>query len=150
MATDRPVAGSSSDTAGTQFHSNRNHLFDIYVSNHLYLFGIYERNMKGTHLGEFEELILLMVGILKGEAYGISVMQEIEKQTGRTVTVSTIHTALYRLEEKGYVRSFVGGASKSRGGRSKRLYEITAEGREALELAKAQRDGLWNLLIQGQ
>ncbi len=99
--------------------------------------------MKGTHLGEFEELILLMVGILSGTAYGISVMQEIEQQTGRKVTVSTIHTALYRLEEKGFVVSAVGGASKTRGGRSKRIYTITADGQLALEQARATRERLW-------
>lgn len=102
--------------------------------------------MKGTHLGEFEEMILLIVGILNGDAYGISILKEIEEQTDRSVTVSTIHTALYRLEEKGFVKSLVGGASKERGGRSKRLYKITAEGRESLETAKAIRDKLWNLM----
>ncbi len=99
--------------------------------------------MKGTHLGEFEELILLIVGILDGEAYGISVMQEIESEINRKVTVSTIHTALYRLEEKGFVASSVGGASKERGGRSKRLYKITGEGQEALQTARSLRDRLW-------
>lgn len=102
--------------------------------------------MKGTQLGEFEELVLLVVGILNGEAYGISILKDIEEHTGRTVTVSTIHTALYRLEEKGFVESFVGGASKSRGGRSKRLYKVSAEGQVALENAKAVRDRLWNLM----
>ena len=102
--------------------------------------------MKGTQLGEFEELILLVVGILNGEAYGISILKEIEEHTGRTVTVSTIHTALYRLEEKGFVESFVGGASKSRGGRSKRLYKITADGKVALEKARQVRDKLWKLM----
>ncbi|MBT33272.1 MAG: PadR family transcriptional regulator [Thalassobius sp.] len=102
--------------------------------------------MKGTHLGEFEEMILLMVGILNGDAYGISILKEIEEQTGRTVTVSTIHTALYRLEEKGFVESYVGGASNARGGRSKRLYKITSDGRAALEHARNLRDKLWKLM----
>ena len=102
--------------------------------------------MKGTHLGEFEELVLLIVGILDGEAYGISILWEIEDKTGRKVTVSTIHTALYRLEQKGFVTSSVGGASKSRGGRSKRLYEITPEGKEALASSRSMRENLWNLM----
>ena len=102
--------------------------------------------MKGTHLGEFEELVLLIVGILNGSAYGISILSEIQDKTGRKVTVSTIHTALYRLEEKEYVSSSVGGASKSRGGRSKRLYEITAAGREALENSRDVRENLWSLM----
>jgi PadR family transcriptional regulator PadR len=102
--------------------------------------------MKGTHLGEFEELVLLIVGILNGDAYGISILAEIEEKTGRKVTVSTIHTALYRLEEKEYVTSQVGGASKARGGRSKRLYEITSAGRQALALSRDVRENLWNLM----
>ena len=102
--------------------------------------------MKGTQLGEFEELVLLVVGILNGEAYGISILKDIEEHTGRKVTVSTIHTALYRLEEKGFVESFIGGASKARGGRSKRLYKVTAEGKAALATARQIRDRLWDLM----
>ncbi len=102
--------------------------------------------MKGTHLGEFEEMVLLMVGIQLGEAYGISILKEIEVHTGRHVTVSTVHTALYRLEEKGFVSSYVGGSSKARGGRSKRMYKMTNAGREALENARGIREKLWNLM----
>lgn len=102
--------------------------------------------MKGTHLGEFEEMVLLMVGIQLGEAYGISILKEIETHTGRQVTVSTVHTALYRLEEKGFVTSYVGGSSKARGGRSKRMYKMTNEGQEALESARDIRDRLWKLM----
>ncbi len=102
--------------------------------------------MKGTHLGEFEELVLLMVGVLNGEAYGISILKDIESHTGRTVTVSTVHTALYRLEQKGFVESFVGGASKERGGRSKRLYKITGEGKTAIVNSREVRDKLWGMM----
>ncbi len=83
---------------------------------------------------------------MNGKAYGISILKEIEEHTGRSVTVSTIHTALYRLEDKGFVASFVGGSSKSRGGRSKRLYKITAEGKSALEYAKEIRAKLWSMI----
>ena len=102
--------------------------------------------MKGTHLGEFEELVLLVVGILKGEAYGIIVMDEIKQHTGRKTSISTIHTTLARLEKKGFIASRVGGASPTRGGRSKRIYQITAEGQQALEHVKVQREKLWSLL----
>ena len=102
--------------------------------------------MKGTHLGEFEELVLLIVGILKGEAYGISVLDEIEQHTGRKASVSTIHTTLNRLEKKGFIESYVGGASSTRGGRSKRLYRINSEGQYALERVRMQREKLWSLM----
>lgn len=102
--------------------------------------------MKGTHLGEFEELVLLTVGILNGEAYGISVMDEIASHTGRKVSVSTIHTTLNRLEQKGFIESYTGGASPTRGGRRKRLYKITLAGQRALEHVRNQRNNLWNLM----
>ena len=101
--------------------------------------------MKGTNLGEFEELVLLVVGIMNGNAYGINVMDEIYKNTNRTVTVSTIHSAMNRLETKGFVESYEGGASKMRGGRRKRLYRITSIGVRVLEDAKQQREKLWDL-----
>ena len=102
--------------------------------------------MKGTHLGEFEEVVLLVVGILMDNAYGVAVVAEIEKQTGRSVSLSPVHSALYRLEEKGYVESELGGATKTRGGRRKRIYQLTAAGRAALDEAKAIRNRLWNML----
>ncbi len=102
--------------------------------------------MKGTHLGEFEELVLLTVGILSGEAYGITVMDEIEKHTERRVSISTIHSTLNRLDKKGFIESYVGGASPTRGGRSKRLYRINTAGQHALEKARMQREKLWSLM----
>ena len=102
--------------------------------------------MKGTHLGEFEELVLLTVSILNGNAYGINVMDEIETHTERKVSVSTIHATLNRLEKKGFIESYVGGASATRGGRSKRLYRILTEGQAALEKARIQREKLWSLI----
>jgi PadR family transcriptional regulator, regulatory protein PadR len=102
--------------------------------------------MKGTYLGEFEELVLLTVAILNGDAYGISVMDEIERNIDRKVTVSTVHTALYRLEEKGFVESYFGGATAERGGRKKRLYKVTRTGQQTLAEVKEQREKLWGML----
>ena len=102
--------------------------------------------MKGTHLGEFEELVLLVTGILIDNAYGVSVAEEIERQTGRSVSLSPVHSALYRLEEKGFVSSELGGATRSRGGRRKRIYKITAAGRAALDEVRVMRNRLWDLL----
>lgn len=102
--------------------------------------------MKGTHLGEFEELVLLTVGVLDGNAYGVSVMDEIETHTGRRASVSTIHSTLNRLEKKGFIESYTGGASPTRGGRSKRLYRINLAGQRALERVRMQREKLWRLM----
>ena len=104
--------------------------------------------MKGTYLGEFEELVLLITGILYDNAYGVSVASAIENQTGRPVSLSAVHTALYRLEEKGYVKSALGGATKERGGRRKRIYLITAAGKSALNEVRLMRNRLWEMIPQ--
>lgn len=102
--------------------------------------------MKGTHLGEFEELVLLIVGILADGAYAVSIVAEIEKQTGRSVSLSPVHSALYRLEEKGFAKSELKGATNSRGGRRKRMYELTAAGKAALDQVRLMRNNLWNMI----
>ena len=102
--------------------------------------------MKGTNLGEFQELVLLTVGILYDDAYGVSIKDEIARQTGRRVTLSTVHAALNRLEDKGFLSSRRGEETAARGGRPKRLFQITAYGQQALETTKAQRNRLWDLI----
>ena len=61
--------------------------------------------MKGTNLGEFEELVLLVVVALPQEAYSVAIADEIRVKAGRKVAHSVVHTALYRLEEKGFLKS---------------------------------------------
>lgn len=77
--------------------------------------------MKGTSIGEFEELVLLVVGKLFDDAYGLAIMDELENKTGRSVMISSVHKALVRLEEKGFLKSRMGGATETRGGRNKRF-----------------------------
>ena len=100
--------------------------------------------MKGTNLGEFEELVMLTVGAVYPEAYGVSIKDEIRLQTGRKVTLSTIHAALNRLQEKGYLESQLGDATGERGGKRKRLFTITSNGVRALKNARSWREKLWN------
>lgn len=102
--------------------------------------------MRRTYLGEFEEMVLLMVAILDGEGYGVTVSQALEEHTGRIVTFGTVHNTLIRLEEKGFVRSELGGATAERGGRRKRLFRITALGSQALQEVQQLRQNLWQLL----
>ena len=102
--------------------------------------------MKGTHLGEFEELVLLAVCILYDDAYGLSIMDEIEKRTGRTVTISSVHKALMRLEQKGFLHSHMGGATEARGGRKKRLFTVTGSGKRAMQEAREMRNEMWNAI----
>lgn len=99
--------------------------------------------MKGTYLGEFEEIVLLAAGILHGKAYGVSIRQEIENQTGRNVNIGAVHTALHRLEAKGYLTSKFGEAEEVRGGKRKRLFTLTSSGIQALREAQDIRKQMW-------
>ena len=96
-----------------------------------------------VYLGELEELILLMVALIGADAYGVSITEALEEQAGRVITISAAHAALHRLEEKGFVKSKMGGASMERGGRRKRLFQITAYGRQTLQELRDVRNTIW-------
>jgi PadR family transcriptional regulator, regulatory protein PadR len=104
--------------------------------------------MKRTSLGEFEEVVLLITAGLEDDAYGVTITQEIERQTSRKVGFNTVHTTLQRLEDKGLITSKMGGATAERGGRRKRYFRITAYGSRAIIEAKQLREKLWKGLPQ--
>jgi PadR family transcriptional regulator PadR len=104
--------------------------------------------MAKEYLGEFEELILMMVGALQEDAYGAAISDEIESRLKRDVNLSAVHVTLYRLEDKGYIRSSLGGATKERGGRRKRIYTITSAGVAVLRAMKEARIDLWKMIPQ--
>ena len=99
--------------------------------------------MKGTHLGELEELVLLTVGSLFDEAYGVAVMDEVKEKAGRDMNISAIHAVLRRLEEKGLLKSRMGGSTNERGGRRKRYFTLTREGKHALDQSISLRASLY-------
>lgn len=99
--------------------------------------------MKGTYLGEFEEIVLLAVGILHPEAYGYAISKEIESQTGRAVSLSAVHSALHRLEKKEFLTSRLAEATTSRGGKRRRLFEMTTAGKATLQEAHQVRQRMW-------
>ena len=102
--------------------------------------------MKGTYLGEFEEIVLLAIGILDDDAYGVSIRNEIEKQSGRDVNIGAVHTAVHRLEAKGFLKSKFGEATRSRGGKRKRLFILTTAGLKALNGSRELRSQMWSNL----
>ena len=104
--------------------------------------------MGKLYLGEFEELILTMVMYLKDEAYGNTIVKAIKEHQDRDVNLSAVHVTLYRLEEKGYVKSVMGGATKERGGRRKRYFHMTNVGVSTLQEIKSTRTKMWNLIPQ--
>jgi len=104
--------------------------------------------MTKEYLGEFEELVLTMVGILQEEAYGNAIVNEIKERLGRDSNLSAVHVTLYRLEDKGLVKSLMGGATNTRGGRRKRIFTITNAGLAMLRAMKESRIDLWKLIPQ--
>ena len=86
-------------------------------------------------LGALEQLVLLAILRAGKNAYGVTIADEIEEHAGRTVTLATIYKTLTRLEEKEFVRSRAGEPTAVRGGKAKRYYALTAEGRQELQSA---------------
>lgn len=100
--------------------------------------------MKG-YIGEFEELVLLTVASLGDDAYGVAIKEEIEKRTDRSISIGALHSTITRLEEKNYLKSWLGEPTQERGGRRKRYFEVTQQGKVALHEIKQLRDDLWKL-----
>lgn len=102
--------------------------------------------MSQKSIGEFEEIVLLIVAILNGEAYSVGIIEEIEERLSRKASLGAVQTVLKRLEEKGFLKSAFGVATKARGGKRKRLYEITSSGQELLAQTRNQRNSLWEAI----
>lgn len=102
--------------------------------------------MKKFQLGEFEEVVLLTVGILHGNAYGVTIKDEIEARLDREVTIGSLQITLRRLESKGFLKSCFGESNEARRGRPKLYFELTAYGKKAIEYVKTSRNELWKAL----
>jgi PadR family transcriptional regulator PadR len=95
------------------------------------------------HLGEFEQIVLLAILRLGKGAYGVPVRQEIEKRTGRALTVGALYRTLDRLEGKGYVASWFSDPVPERGGRSKRYFRVEPLGTRALRQSREALAAMW-------
>lgn len=100
--------------------------------------------MRRSDLGEFEEVVLLAVAVLTPQAYSVAIAEELEQQTGRSITTGAVHAALQRLEQKGLVSSLMGDATPERGGRRKRIFTVTLAGSRVLREARDVRNNLWD------
>ena len=98
---------------------------------------------KRDYLGDFEQVVLLALMRLGDGAYGVTIRQELEQRTGRSVSLGAIYPTLNRLEEKGLVSSFTGEPSATRGGRAKRHFKLESEGLAALRRSKDVLAALW-------
>ncbi|MFT5641926.1 MAG: PadR family transcriptional regulator PadR [Cyclobacteriaceae bacterium] len=104
--------------------------------------------MKNKGLGEFEELVLLAVCILNENAYGISVKKEVEAHSDRSVLLGAVHITLYRLQDKGFLDSSMGGNTEKRGDRRKRLFKVTDLGMTQLKASQDVRQKMWQFIPQ--
>ena len=98
--------------------------------------------MKG-YLGEFEELVLLTIANLDTDAYGVAILNDISERANRKLSIGALHSTLTRLEEKGYISSYLGEPTSERGGRRKRYFELKESAVTELNNMKALRDQLW-------
>lgn len=94
-------------------------------------------------LGEFEQIVLLAILHVREDAYAVPVRRVIEERTGRSVARGALYTALERLDAKGLVRSKLGDSTPERGGRPKRFFRVTAEGRAALRRSRETLASMW-------
>ena len=99
--------------------------------------------MSKDHIGELEELILLLVLMLKEEAYGLAIRKALKEEANRNVTIGAVHGTVNRLESKGFIESSMGGATEERGGRRKRIFTITAAGKKVLHKSRDVKVNLW-------
>jgi len=103
-------------------------------------------NVKGDRVGEFEELTVLAVRALGEPTYAVPVQRFIERKAGRAVSMGAVYAALGRLETKGLLRSTIGEATPRRGGKGKRLYEVTPLGMRMLRDLRQMREQIWRTI----
>jgi PadR family transcriptional regulator PadR len=98
---------------------------------------------KGNYLGNSDLMVLLALQRLGEDAYGVTIAEELELQTGHGVIVATVYATLDRLEKRGFVASRVGEVTPERGGRAKRYFHITNAGLRAVSEARRSLTRLW-------
>ena len=102
--------------------------------------------MKRSRLGEFQELILMTIVVLQEDAYGLEIQRDLESRLNERLSVGAIQTALKRMEEKGFLSSEWGEATKKRGGKRKRIYKATPYAYQVLHEMRDIRSQLWSAM----
>jgi DNA-binding PadR family transcriptional regulator len=100
---------------------------------------------KGRFVGEFELYVLIAVAHGGGDAYGVTLRQEIERRTGRTVAIGAVHATLARLEDKGLVRFRVSEPQPVPGGKRRKHFRLTPDGERAVR----HSTGMLSLMLEG-
>ncbi|MEQ9424618.1 MAG: PadR family transcriptional regulator [Cyclobacteriaceae bacterium] len=115
----------------------------VFIIVPLYISFVNKKLMGKSFINELDELVLLSVGVLFPEAYAYGIRKEIKEQTGKSLSLASIHTVLYRLENSGLLKSELGGSTEKRGGRSKRLFSLTQAGLATLRNLQDVRTAMW-------
>ena len=97
-------------------------------------------------MGSLEEMVILIAAAMKEEAYAVSIAREYTTRTSQEISIPAIHTVLKRLETKGFLKSFESAPTSARGGRKKRLYQITSSGYGLISQLRSQREELWAMI----
>ena len=100
--------------------------------------------MSHQGLGEFEQMVLLAILQLEGEVYGVPIIDEIERLTGRLVSRSAVYVTLRRLETKGLLSSWLSDPTPERGGKPRRCVKVEPEGRRLLQESRRLMEQLWH------
>lgn len=99
---------------------------------------------RNRFLGEFEQMIVAAVLRLGDDAYGVAIIEDIERNTGRDVRSGALSVTLDRMEKKGLLRSRLGDPSEHRGGRPRRYVEVTEAGLEAARESRSALLSMWD------
>jgi PadR family transcriptional regulator PadR len=100
-------------------------------------------------LGEFEQMVLLATVQLGDDVYGVPIVAEIERRTGRSVARAAVYVTLRRLEKKGLIESWMGEPTEERGGKARRLVRVRPEGRRLLRASRRAMEAMWHGLDPG-
>src|SRR5688572_18189779 len=103
-----------------------------------------EHGVSHQGLGDFEQPVLLAILHLRGDAYGVPIVDEIERRTGRTVSRAAVYVTLRRLEEKGFVSSWLSESTPERGGKPRRCVRMEPRGLELLRESREAVNRMWS------
>lgn len=95
-------------------------------------------------LGEFEQMVLLAIQHVTGEPYGVPIMEEIERRTGRSVSRAAVYVTLRRLEKRGLLTSWMSEPTGERGGKARRCVRVEPEALELLLESRRAMERMWD------
>lgn len=99
--------------------------------------------MTRESLGEFEQMVLIAILQLSGDVYGVPIVDEIHRRTGRKVADAAVYVALRRLEQRGFITSWMSEPTTERGGKARRCVKISPAGLRALRASRQAMDQMW-------